>query len=151
MRHLLPIGLAALLSACNAADEAPAPASETTASGASDEAASATATAMPGEYAETAWRATSEDGARYTTYLDRDGTYRDLRNGDPWQTGQWTFNSTGEQRLCFTPDAEDGAERCWTPQSMQGDTMVATGGGDRRIELTRIDYQLPDTDSSADE
>ena len=41
----------------------------------------------PEVFVATAWRAVAADGARYTTYLDADGTYRDLRNGDPWQTG----------------------------------------------------------------
>lgn len=104
----------------------------------------------PGEFAETAWRITAEDGARYTTYLDRDGSYRDLRNGDPWQTGQWTFNATGDGRLCLTPEDENGVERCWHPQGMREETMDATSTEGRRIELQRVDYRLPQDEDPAE-
>ena len=91
----------------------------------------------------TAWRALAADGARYTTYLDQDGTYRDLRNGDPWQTGSWTYSKDeGDKLLCFTPDSENGAERCWRPERMNGDTMRARSG-DTEIELTRVEYAPP--------
>ena len=39
---------------------------------------------VPEAFSSTAWRAIAEDGARYVTEIDPDGTYRDLRNGDPW-------------------------------------------------------------------
>ena len=79
----------------------------------------------PDGFAATAWRALAADGARYTTYLDQDGTYRDLRNGDPWQTGEWTY-ADGEdgKRLCLRPDADTGIERCWEPDRMRGDKII---------------------------
>ncbi len=146
MRYPMLFGLCALAMACTQGEEEQGTTAETVTDDAS--VASPAADDIPGEFEETAWRAIAEDGSRYTTYLDRDGSYRDLRNGDPWQTGQWTFNATGDERLCFTPDDENGAERCWKPESMQEETMSATGPGDRRIELERVDYQLPDDEGS---
>lgn len=110
--------------------------------------ASATATPSgepaPEAFAATGWRALAEDGARYTTYLDPDGTYRDLRNGDPWQTGSWRYlDSEGDKRLCFKPDDENGLERCWQPGRMSGDTLRAKGDGGITIELERVEYQPP--------
>ena len=101
----------------------------------------------PHIFAATAWRAVAEDGARYTTQLDPDGTYRDLRNGDPWQTGSWTY-SDGEhgKLLCFTPEDENGIERCWEPERMSGDTMRATSDSGTAIELERVDYEPPSDD-----
>ena len=148
MRYHISVCLCALAAACTPAeDEQGTPAQSAT----EDAAIEATATAeTPGEFTETAWRIIAEDGARYTTYLDRDGGYRDLRNGDPWQTGQWTFNATGDERLCLTPEDENGVERCWKPEAMQDETMFATGPGDRRIELERVDYQLPESEDGED-
>lgn len=99
----------------------------------------------PEGFAETAWRVTSESGARYATYFDAGGRYRDLRNGDPWQEGEWTYSDgpSGKQ-VCLTPDDENGVETCWQPGSVDDGTMVATGPGDHRIELTRVTYQAPE-------
>ncbi len=98
----------------------------------------------PDTFGGTAWRVTAEDGARYVTLLDADGAYRDLRNGDPWQTGNWTYaDGPGGKQLCFVPDHENGLERCWQPGRISDDTMVATGPGERRIELTRVEYRPP--------
>ncbi|MFW2349771.1 hypothetical protein [Qipengyuania sp.] len=112
--------------------------------------ASANATPTPSEapapeaLAATAWRTLSEDGARYTTYLDPDGSYRDLRNGDPWQTGSWRYIDGEEgKRLCFKPDDENGLERCWEPGRVSGDTMRAKGDSGITIELERVEYQPP--------
>ncbi|MBX7539475.1 hypothetical protein [Qipengyuania sphaerica] len=100
----------------------------------------------PDTFAGTAWRITAEDGARYTTLLDEDGTYRDLRNGDPWQEGDWTYaDGPGGKQLCLKPDHEDGRERCWQPGRMKDDAMIATGPGDRRIELLKVAYTAPET------
>ena len=149
MRMVILAGAVLLAAACSNPDETPSevvedPQGNVTAAAVED-------TSLPGDFAETAWRITSEDGARYTTYLDRDGSYRDLRNGDLWQKGQWTFNATGDERLCFIPDEEYGVERCWKPESMTDDLMDATGPQDRRIELQRVDYRLPDKSSTEDE
>lgn len=97
----------------------------------------------PEGFAATAWRAIGEDGARFTTYLDPDGTYRDLRNGDPWQQGSWSYTAGDDPRLCYTPDDENAVKRCWTPGAMSDGTMEATGEDGRRIELERVDYAPP--------
>ncbi len=105
----------------------------------------------PKTFASTAWRAIAEDGARYTTQLDPDGTYRDLRNGDPWQTGSWDYSADDESNLlCFTPQDENGVERCWRPERMNGDTMRATSENGTEIELRRVDY-TPASKGSDDE
>lgn len=98
----------------------------------------------PEVFAATAWRVLAADGARYTTYLDQDGTYRDLRNGDPWQTGEWTY-ADGEdgKRLCLRPDADTGIERCWEPDRMRGDMMRLEGETGTLIELESVEYVLP--------
>ncbi len=99
----------------------------------------------PDEFANTAWRIIAEDGARYVTYFDADGTYRDLRNGDPWQDGTWSYEDGPEAKmLCFTPDDENGVERCWQPGRITDGTMVATNAAGRRIELKPVDYTLPE-------
>lgn len=105
----------------------------------------------PDVFAATAWRATAEDGARYTTYLDPEGSYRDFRNGDPWQEGTWEHvDAEGGRVLCFTPDAEAGIERCWEPGRMRGDTMEAQGDSGVKIELERVEY-VPNPDADAAE
>lgn len=97
-------------------------------------------------FAGTAWRVVAQDGARYTTLLDPDGAYRDLRNGDPWQKGGWQFDSADRGGLlCFTTDSEEAVRRCWKPGKMRGDTMIATAEDGRRIELTKVEYRPPET------
>lgn len=112
-----------------------------------DSATPPTGEPAPQIFAATAWRAVAEDGARYTTQLDPGGTYRDFRNGDPWQTGNWTF-SDGEQGklLCFVPEAESGIKRCWEPGRMSGGNMRATSDSGTVIELERVDYEPPVSD-----
>ncbi|MBX7481859.1 hypothetical protein [Qipengyuania qiaonensis] len=110
-------------------------------------------TAVPQTFAATAWRVVAEDGARYTTQLDADGTYRDLRNGDPWQTGRWAY-SDGEQGrlLCFVPEAENGIQSCWTPGRMSSGKVRATSDRGTVIELERVEYAPPidgDNDDAA--
>ena len=98
----------------------------------------------PDAFSATAWRALAADGARYTTYLDADGTYRDLRNGDPWQTGKWTHADSPQGRLlCFTPDHDNGVERCWEPDRMSDGAMRAESETGHSIELERVEYSLP--------
>lgn len=100
----------------------------------------------PEVFAATAWRVIAQDGARYTTYLDADGSYRDLRNGDPWQTGSWRyFDGEEGKRLCFEPDDESGLERCWKPGRMSGETMRAESDSATTIELERVEYLPPAT------
>ena len=99
---------------------------------------------LPANLANTAWRVQAEDGARYTTYLDRSGTYRDLRNGDPFQTGTWTFTDGPEGgQICFNPDAEQARESCWELDRMRDKSLFVRGPGNRRIKLTRVAYVRP--------
>lgn len=105
----------------------------------------------PTSFAETAWRVMAEDGARYVTFLDADGTYRDLRNGDSWQEGDWSLaGGPSGQQICLKPNHENGLERCWQPDRMSGDTMVVTGPEGRRIELTRVDYRPVEPEAAED-
>lgn len=94
-------------------------------------------------FSGTAWRAISEEGARFTTYLDPGGIYRDFRNGDPWQTGRWVFFPEGDSRICLTPDAENGRRTCWTPDRSSERGVIMKGEGGRRIELQRVEYSAP--------
>ncbi len=97
----------------------------------------------------TAWRAVSEDGARFTTYLDKGGAYRDLRNGDPYGAGDWTYTDGARGKLlCLTPEQAEGEEAetnetCWETSRMRGETMIVTGPGDKRVELTSVGYAAP--------
>ena len=144
MRALFSVSLAAVLAlaACTPAEEDAGGDDETASAEPSDRPSGKPA---PDTFAGTAWRVMAEDGARYVTMLDEDGTYRDLRNGDSWQEGDWTYaDGPGGKQLCLKPDHEDGLERCWQPGRVKGDTMIATGPEDRRIELTRVDYSAPE-------
>jgi len=148
MRFLSVPAFAALaLSACSPTEDTGGDVPD-----AADPAASPSDEPAPQIFAATAWRAVAEDGARYTTQLDPDGTYRDLRNGDPWQVGSWTY-SDGEQGklLCFTPGDENGIERCWEPERMRGDTMRATSDSGTTIELERVDYEPPSDEPDSEE
>ncbi|MEO0588923.1 MAG: hypothetical protein AAFZ11_00035 [Pseudomonadota bacterium] len=87
--------------------------------------------------AETAWLSVSEEGAVYTTFLDPDGRYRDLRDGQIVHTGSWQQNASSE--LCFSPDNGTGA--CWEHGSPGLDgVMRATNRAGRSIEVKRITY-----------
>ncbi|QZD91054.1 hypothetical protein K3148_06650 [Qipengyuania aurantiaca] len=112
--------------------------------------ATPTSAPPPDTLAETAWRARSNDGARYVTYLDGDGTYRDLRNGDPFQEGKWSYAEGPEgKQLCFEPEDENGVETCWMPGRTKDGLMAATGPGGRRIELEKVAYE-PAGDAEGD-
>lgn len=104
----------------------------------------------PDQFSGTAWRSIAEDGARYTTYFDAGGRYRDLRNGDPWHSGAWTFNDIDGQRLCFTPDGETVEQSCWMPDTIDGDRLYASNRDGRRIELRQVEYVAPDPDETAE-
>ena len=99
--------------------------------------------------AETAWLSVSEDGVAYTTFLDSDGRYRDLLDGDVAFTGSWEQTSGGE--LCFTPD--DAPSTCWShgAPGLNG-VMRAKNGAGREIALKQITYMPPAaTDSNGAE
>lgn len=151
MRSHLAVSIVAALglAACTPVEDSPASDEEAASAEPSD---SPSGKPAPDTFAGTAWRVMAEDGARYVTMLDEDGTYRDLRNGDPWQEGDWTYaDGPGGKQLCLKPDHEDGLERCWQPGRMKDDTMIATGPEDRRIELTRVDYSAPEVQEEGDE
>ena len=121
---------------------------------------------LPNDFARTAWRVEDEDGARYTTFLDDGGRYRDLRNGDPWHSGSWEVDA--ENQLCLTPDTDDetgsegaaetaqepseGPRSCWNPRGMDGDGgMIVQASSGKRVRLQQVDYRAPDAeDSTAD-
>lgn len=137
------------LGACTPPEDVPVSQDDTALEMSGEEAGGESA---PEGFAETAWRVTSEDGARYATFFDAGGRYRDLRNGDPWQEGEWTYSDgpNGKQ-ICLRPDGENSVETCWQPGSVNDDRMVATGQEDRRIELTRITYRAPDPSEGDEE
>lgn len=137
MRIFLSTSLALLAAACSPAEE---PAPEATSADETADSEDSSVRPAPEIFVGTAWRAMSEDGARYTTYLNSDGTYRDLRNGDEWQTGTWRFDQEAGALLCFFPEAEAATESCWKPGRMRGDTLDATDSEGRRIELRKVDY-----------
>ena len=100
--------------------------------------------------AETAWLSVSADGAVYTTFLDPDGRYRDLRDGEIVFAGNWEQNASG--RLCFAPD--QGKLACWSHGSpgLNGE-MRATNEEGYAIEVKRITYTPspePDAESEAE-
>jgi len=133
----------ALLSACSGTpseeeSEIPTPQNATAATS-----APATSAPVPDQFSGTAWRSIAEDGARYTTYLDAGGRYRDLRNGDPWAEGSWVLNDVDGQRLCFIPDSDSASQACWEPGAMSGDTLSATDADGRRIEVRQVEYEVP--------
>lgn len=120
------------------------------ASGAAD--ASSEEGAPPESLGGTAWRADAEDGARFVTYLDEDGSYRDLRNGDAYQTGSWTYAEGARgMMLCFTPEEEAGIETCWEPGRREEDKMIVTGPDGKRVELTSVGYVAAETEEGGDQ
>lgn len=162
-----------LLGAC-APEDASTPSSP--ASTGSDNAESGGPATQRVAMAETAWLSVSEDGEVFTTFLDPDGRFRDLRDGAIAFTGTWKQDAEG--RLCLTPDlagatgspAEMGAEEatgeqaegvadtataratCWD-YGVPGNngTMRATRTDGRAIELKRIAYTAPaSSDADAD-
>ena len=92
--------------------------------------------------AESGWLVVGEDGAVYTTMLDSDGTYRDFRNGEEFQSGEWQKRDSDE--LCFVPSEAGKAGDCWTLGALdQNNTMRATDSEDRTVELRKISYVGP--------
>ncbi|WP_145916830.1 hypothetical protein [Erythrobacter sp. QSSC1-22B] len=137
----------ALLGACSDGSEQSA-AVETPQQAALDSAATEAEPApepppLPNEFSRTAWRARDGSGALFTTFLDPGGRYRDMRNGDPWQQGVWEYDA--QDRICFTPDAEDSLDQCWRPERMdEGGHMIVTSGSGRRVQLESVEYRRPE-------
>ncbi|SMQ75867.1 hypothetical protein SAMN06297468_3015 [Altererythrobacter xiamenensis] len=92
--------------------------------------------------AESGWLVVGEDGAVYTTMLDPDGTYRDFRNGEALQSGEWEKRQADE--VCFVPSDNGKAGDCWTLGTLERDnTLRATDSEDRAVELRKISYVGP--------
>ncbi|WP_228242360.1 hypothetical protein [Porphyrobacter sp. GA68] len=127
--------LAFALTACSPTAE------QETASQAAEPEAGPTASPAPDDFANTAWRSTAENGTVFVTYLDQGGTYRDLRNGDPYQTGTWVFGDDGQ--LCLTPDLPEAQGGCWTPGQMRSGDLLTLRSEGKRIQVRRITYEPP--------
>ena len=108
-----------------------------------------TTSPAPDDFANTAWRSTAENGALFVTYLDEGGTYRDLRNGDPYQTGTWEYADNGQ--LCLTPETEEAEGGCWEPGRMRDGGLLTLTSGERRIQVSRITYEAPEEEEDAAE
>ena len=107
------------------------------------------------EFVGTAWRVSAEDGARYVTYLDAEGRYRDLRNGDPWQEGGWSLEAApgdeeGQVLLCFQPEGDNVRERCWETGKLDDGKLIVTSGGGRRVQLEKVAYEAPQDAETAE-
>lgn len=145
------ISISLLLAACSA-PESEKDAATSGEEGAEASPSSAISGSIPDEMGGTAWRTATESGALLTTYLDPDGTYRDLRNGNPYGTGSWAYTDGARGKLlCFTPSAEtdngseddetvEPIETCWETSRVRDGKMVVTGPGAKRVELTSISY-----------
>ena len=133
----LALALSALVAGC--AGEETAEAEPATTSDAAPDTASSSENM---EMAQTAWLTVSEDGEVFTTYLDADGRYRDKRRGEIVYGGTW--EQSGSDELCFTPDAGTGG--CWTHKSPGLDgVMRATDADGRAIEVKKVTYTAPET------
>ena len=145
------LSAALALSACAAEEDgtADSPADVAASTGAADEARELK------EFVGTAWRVSAEDGARYVTYLDAEGRYRDLRNGDPWQEGGWSLEAApgdeeGQVLLCFQPEGDNVRERCWETGKLDDGKLVVTSGGGRRVQLEKVAYEAPQDAETAE-
>lgn len=128
--------LCVLLGGCEGGDSAPSPRSPPSE-------ASGSEAQEPAErliLAETAWLSVSEEGEVYSTFLDPDGQYRDISNGNIAFEGTWS--QTADSELCFA--ADQGLDRCWSlglPD--EAGEMRVTDREGRTIRLKRITYSPP--------
>lgn len=98
-------------------------------------------------FAESGWLTVGADGGVQTTFLDADGRYRDLRNGEQVAQGSWQQRPDGS--LCFEPDTGFGA--CWTIEPLEDDgSAIAVNGEGKRIEVRRVSYIGPDASNDGD-
>ena len=90
--------------------------------------------------AETAWLSITAEGEVFTTYLDGNGRYRDVSDGEVRFGGTWEQNANRE--LCFSPDQGEGT--CWSHRApgLNG-TMRATAPDGRAIEVKKVAYTPP--------
>lgn len=137
---LLPIVLAACAPADDSGDNSAGTAAE---SDAGVETVTTTEPAKAPDLERTAWRVLGQDGAVYITFLDADGLYRDLRNGDPWRNGNWLRDDAG--KLCFTPADEALTGECWKLKKPNTNgVMRASNDADKTIKLQQVTYVAPD-------
>lgn len=124
-----------LVSAC-AAEEAPEESEASADSASPERELSAESLVM----AETAWLSVTEQGEVFTTYLDGDGQYRDVRNGEVIYSGAWEQNQ--DRELCFTPSGAESS--CWAhgAPGLNG-VMRATNSAGRAIEVKKVVYTAP--------
>lgn len=146
---LLPAALALVACAAEEDGVADGPADVAASSEGADEAKNLE------EFVGTAWRVSAEDGARYVTYLDAEGRYRDLRNGDPWQEGGWALEAApgdeeGQVLLCFQPEGDNVRERCWETGKLDDGKLIVTSGGGRRVQLEKAAYEAPQDAETAE-
>jgi len=90
--------------------------------------------------AETAWLSVTEEGEVFTTYLDGDGRYRDVRGGEVIYSGAWEQNQ--DRELCFTPNGAQST--CWAhgAPGLNG-VMRAMNSAGRAIEVKKVVYTTP--------
>ena len=99
-------------------------------------------------FSETGWLTVGADGAVQTTFIDPDGRYRDLRNGEQVAAGMWEQRRDGA--LCFEPDQGVGA--CWEPGNLEDDgSVIVTNGDGKNVEIKEVTYIPPADDDSEEE
>lgn len=144
------MGLAALvaIAGCTPADDAAAPANPASQTEPAPQ-ESPRALQIPDSFEGTAWRVAGADGGRYVTFLDAEGRYRDLKDGEPFHTGAWDRRADGS--ICFLPDGAETQRRCWTPDRMTDDGRMVVVGGEEgaRVELEPGDYEAPSSEESS--
>lgn len=128
--------------AAASADAAPSEAETTPSESQSEAGGDASTSVEDMTLPQTAWRATGEDGAIYTTFFDPDGVYRDMKNGELWGDGTWERLPDG--RVCFTPAEEGRSGDCWSlGRETRDGTMRVTRDDGREVELLRVTYIAP--------
>ena len=154
--RLAALGLVLALGACtsgneDASESAAQSTAETQAEGAAPEQPAPEETRQPAiDLAGTGWRVLGEEGAVYTTYFDEDGTYRDLRNGEPFRQGTWERRP--DEELCFLPDSSEQASTCWTLGPLdENETMIATDANGRDIAVRKAAYLTAEEAGSQDD
>ena len=140
MRRFAPV-LALLACACSGSEEAVDGGDAVPAAG---ETAEPAPPSVEVELPGSAWRVRGPQGAVFVTYFDPDGVFRDLRNGEPNQTGTWTEDSEGG--VCLTPDVEGAATDCWTFEERSEDGTIQARKGEVAVELEPVDYVAPEED-----
>ena len=121
MKRLAIIAPLALLAACEARDDAAAPAAEATETMPVDAAATPAAGPTPGSY-----EVTTADGTKTVDTLMADGTYvsRDAQD-KVVDKGTWAVK---DGKTCFTPEGK--TEECYTESTPAADGSFTATGAD---------------------